>query len=286
VTTSEAPPRPLTSVMDETPRERVYRHGVVARAAHWLWALAMLVLVMSGLQIFNAAPYLDASDKSNPARRVLAFGAERVAGVPVGTTTIFGVTLRTTHLLGYTDDGLGEEAPRAFPAWATLPGPQDLADGRRWHLTFAWALTIALAAYLVAAAARGTLRELVLRPSDVPKLWPMQLYYFRLRKEPPPHGTYNPLQKAAYTAVLFVFFPLIVLTGLTLSPGVDAAAPWLTALFGGRQFARTWHFLLMVLLVGYFLVHLTMVVTTGMWNNVRSMITGWYVLGEHDGVGP
>lgn len=286
MTTSETASRPFSGVMHEPAAGRVYRHGIVARAAHWLWALAMLVLVMSGLQIFNAAPYLDASDKSDPGRRVLAFGAQRVGGVPVGTTTVFGLTLRTTHLLGYTDDGLGGESPRAFPAWATLPGPQDLADGRRWHLAFAWALTIAVAAYLVSAAARGTLRELVLRPSDLPKLWPMQLYYFRLRKEPPPHGTYNPLQKAAYTVVLFAFFPLIVLTGLTLSPGVDAAAPWLTALFGGRQFARAWHFLLMALLIGYFLVHLTMVVTTGMWNNMRSMITGWYALGEHDGVGP
>ncbi len=286
MTTSEAPTAAYPPVMAEASAERVYRHGVTARVAHWLWALAMLVLVMSGLQIFNAAPYLDASDKSNPARRVLAFGVERSGAAAAGTVRVFGLTLPAGHLLGYTDDGQGELAARAFPGWATLPGPQDLADGRRWHLAFAWALTIALVAYLVSAAARGTLRELVLRASDLPKLLPMQLYYFRLRKEPPPHGTYNPLQKAAYTVVLFGFFPLIVLTGLTLSPGVDAAAPWLTWIFGGRQFARTWHFLLMALLIGYFLVHLTMVVTTGMWNNLRSIITGWYVLGEHDGVGP
>jgi thiosulfate reductase cytochrome b subunit len=247
----------------------------------------MLVLVMSGLQIFNAAPYLDASDKSNPARRVLAFDAQRAAnGQPVGTTTIFGHTIPTTHLFGYTDDGSGGESPRAFPGWLTLPGPQSLADGRRWHLFFAWALFISLVAYLISAAVRGTLRDLVIRPSDFPKLLPMQLYYFRLRKEPPPHGTYNPLQKVAYTVVLFGMFPLLMITGLTLSPAIDAAFPWLTALFGGRQFARTWHFTLMVLLIGYFTTHLALVVTTGMWNNIRSMITGWYVLGKHDGVGP
>ena len=272
--------------MTATPGKPVYRHGIVARTTHWLWALAMLVLVMSGLQIFNAAPYLDASDKSNPARRVLAFDAQRVAGTDVGYTIVFGHALRTTHLFGFTDDGMGEEGPRAFPAWLTLPGAQDLADGRRWHLLFAWALFVALVGYLISAAVRGTLRELVLRPSDLPKLLPMQLYYLRLCKDPPPHGTYNPLQKAAYTVVLFVLFPLVVITGLALSPGVDAAAPWLTALFGGRQFARTWHFTVMALLLGYFATHLVLVVTTGMWNNVRSMVTGWYVLGEHDGVGP
>jgi len=266
--------------------ERVYRHTVTARTTHWVWALAILVLVMSGLQIFNAAPYLDASDKSNPQRRVLAFGAQMQGGQPVGTTTIFGHTIRTTHLFGYTDDGMGGEAERAFPAWLTLPGPQSLADGRLWHLFFAWALFIAYVAYVFDAALRGTLREWILRPSDLPKLLPMQLYYLRLRPEPPPHGTYNPLQKAAYTIVLLAFFPLLIITGLALSPGVDAAVPWLTWVLGGRQFARTWHFTLMAFLVGYFATHLVLVLSTGVWNNMRSMITGWYALKKYDGVGP
>jgi len=266
--------------------ERVYRHDVIARTTHWLWSLAILVLVMSGLQIFNAAPYLDASDKSNPARRVLAFGAQKVDGRPVGTTTIFGHPFTTTHLLGYTDDGMGQEAARAFPGWLTLPGTQDLADGRRWHLFFAWALFIAWVTYVISAGIRGKLRDLVMRPVDFTRLWPMQLYYLRLRKEPPPHGTYNPLQKLTYNVVLFVMFPLLIVTGLALSPGVDAALPWLTAVLGGRQFARTWHFTLMVLLLVYFATHMFLVLTTGMWNNLRSMIAGWFVLGEHDGVGP
>src|ERR1700684_777780 len=96
------------------PCERVYRHTVTARVTHWLWALALLVLVMSGLQIFNAAPYLDASDKSDPPRRVLSCDAQKAAdGKPIGTTTIFGHTFTTTHVLGYTDDGQGGEAERA-----------------------------------------------------------------------------------------------------------------------------------------------------------------------------
>jgi thiosulfate reductase cytochrome b subunit len=116
--------------------KRVYRHSVAARLSHWLWTLAMLVLVMSGLQIFNAAPYLDASDKSNPAKRVLAIGAQRSARDPqqtVGQITIFGHAFTTTGVLGYTDDGNGARTERAFPGWVTLPGEQDLADGRRWH---------------------------------------------------------------------------------------------------------------------------------------------------------
>ncbi|MGD0051156.1 MAG: cytochrome b/b6 domain-containing protein, partial [Vulcanimicrobiaceae bacterium] len=91
---------------------------------------------------------------------------------------------------------------------------------------------------------------------------------------------------AAYTLVLFVLFPLVVLTGMALSPGIDAAWPWLTSLFGGRQFARLWHFVFMGILVAYTFGHLLLVATTGAWNNVRSMVTGWYVLGRNDGVGP
>jgi thiosulfate reductase cytochrome b subunit len=267
---------------------RVYRHSIAARVSHWLWTLAMFILLMSGLQIFNAAPYLDASDKSNPAKRVLVIGSNDTGGPQhiVGLTKIFGHMFTTTGVLGYTDDGMGAKTERAFPGWATLPGEQDLADGRLWHLFFGWFLILAIVVYLIAGAIRKDLRELILRPSDLPKLLPMQLYYLRLRKEPPPHGAYNPLQKAAYTVVLFGFIPLIILSGLALSPGVDAIAGPLTAVFGGRQFARLWHFALMLLLIGYFLTHMVLVFATGAWNNIRSMVTGWYTLGEHDGVGP
>lgn len=274
--------------MKETPAtgEKIYRHSVVARITHWCWTLAMLVLVMSGLQIFVAAPYLDASDKSNPARRILSIDAHQdPSGKPVGTTTVFGHTFVTTHVLGFTDDGQGGESQRAFPGALTLPAVQDLASGRTWHLFFAWVLTLSIIAYLISAFVRKDLRELVLRPSDLPKLLPMQLYYFRLRKEPPPHGKYNPLQKAAYTAVLFGFIPLIIITGMALSPGIDAISGPLVWILGGRQFARTWHFTLMAILIAYFAIHMVLVFSTGPWNNIKSMVTGWYRLKDHDGVG-
>jgi thiosulfate reductase cytochrome b subunit len=108
----------------------------------------------------------------------------------------------------------------------------------------------------------------------------MQAYYLRLRKTPPPYGTYNPLQKAAYTLIGFVIAPLVVLTGLALSPGVDAISHPLTMLFGGRQFARLWHFAGMLTLIAFFCVHVFQVATQGVVNQMRSMITGWY-RGEH-----
>ncbi|HEY5258294.1 MAG TPA: cytochrome b/b6 domain-containing protein [Candidatus Baltobacteraceae bacterium] len=257
----------------------VYRYPIVTRLAHWLWVLAFLVLVSSGLQIFNAAPYLDASDKSNPARRVLSIDSPAEG---VGTTTIFGRTLTTTGWLGWTSDGMGSETARGFPGWITIPAYQDLASGRRWHFFFAWLATLCWIAWLISSAIKGNLRKILLRPRDLRDLWPMQAYYLKLRKEPPAYDTYNPLQKAAYTAILFVITPLVVLTGLALSPGIDAFAQPLTAVFGGRQFARTWHFAGMIVLIAFFVVHTFQVATQGVVNQMRSMITGWYRPGAHE----
>jgi thiosulfate reductase cytochrome b subunit len=260
-------------------RKSVYRHSVATRFTHWLFFLAFLALVSSGLQIFNAAPYLDASDKSEPQHRVFAVDSPRDG---TGETFVFGHAFNTTGWLGWTDDGMGEQGARAFPGWITIPAYQDLADGRRWHLFFAWIMIVAGAIYMLWGFTRGNLRELLLGRGDLPKLLPMQLYYLHLRKEPPPHGKYNPLQKLAYTLVLFVFAPLIVLSGLALSPGFDAWVPWLTQAFGGRQFARLWHFVFMIALIGFFVVHVLLVSTTGVINHLRSMVTGWYRLGRYE----
>lgn len=260
----------------------VYRHSIVTRITHWLFFIAFLALVSSGLQVFNAAPYLDASDKSNPAKRVLSFDSPQDG---TGVTVLFGHRFNTTGLFGWTDDGMGGTAARAFPGWLTIPAYQDLADGRRWHFFFAWIMVLCGIFYIASGLGKRNLSELVLRPRDVPKLIPMQLYYLRLRKEPPEHGTYNPLQKLAYSLVLFVFAPVLVLSGLALSPGVDAWVHPLTVVFGGRQFARLWHFVFMIALIGFVLTHVVLVATQGVLNQIRSMITGWYRLRAHDGTG-
>jgi thiosulfate reductase cytochrome b subunit len=259
--------------MKDAARPAIYRYALLTRVSHWVWFVAFLVLVGSGLQIFNASPNLDASDQSDPARRVLAIGSPADG---VGTTTIFGHAFVTTGWLGWTGDGMGSRGEHAFGASITIPGYQDLAGGRRWHFFFAWIAAACWLAWLISTIRKGNLREMVLRPSDVPKLWPMQAYYLKLRTAPPPHGTYNPLQKAAYTSVLFVIAPLVVLTGLALSPGIDAIANPLTFLLGGRQFARLWHFAGMLLLLGFFAVHTFQVLTQGVVNQMRSMISGWY----------
>ncbi len=283
---STAPVAPARAEPAATDGPVVFRHSVTVRLTHWIGAFAFILLVLSGFAIFNAAPYLDASDLSNPAHRVLAFGSvDKPDGSHAGVTTVFGHDFTTTHLFGYTDDGQGGEAPRAFPGWLTWPAYQDLAGARVWHFFFGWVMVLVGTIYLVVGLLRRDLALLIVRPSDFPKMWPMQAYYLRLRKDPPPHGKYNPLQKAGYTVVLFVLCPFIVLTGLALSPGVDAFAAPLTTVLGGRQFARTWHFLATLALVAFLFGHVFLVASTGFFNNMRSMTLGTYRLGKNEGTG-
>jgi thiosulfate reductase cytochrome b subunit len=131
--------------------------------------------------------------------------------------------------------------------------------------------------WVIASLANGHLwRDVILKPRDIRELPRDIIEHVKLRFVH--RRTYSPLQKAAYFAVFFVLFPLIILTGLTMSPGMDAAWPWLVDIFGGRQTARTIHFIVMVLLVLFFVVHIVMVVLAGPINELRSMITGYYRL--------
>ncbi len=92
---------------------------------------------------------------------------------------------------------------------------------------------------------------------------------------------YNVLQKLAYLIVVFVLGPVMVLAGLTMSPRLDASYPILLEIFGGRQSARTIHFICAFSFLGFFVIHIVMVLLSGVFNNLRSMITGWYNLGEN-----
>lgn len=89
---------------------------------------------------------------------------------------------------------------------------------------------------------------------------------------------YNVLQKLTYTGILFIVAPLIVLTGLAMSPTIDTACPWLLTILGGRQAARTIHFVACFSFVGFITVHILQVILTGFLNNIRSMITGWFIV--------
>jgi thiosulfate reductase cytochrome b subunit len=258
----------------------VRRHRLSTRIWHWVNALALVVMLMSGLMIFNAHPRLywgEYGANFDPAW--FEIGA---TGEGEGMLRIGDLRLETTGVLGVWTDPEGEVRRRAFPWWATIPSRYSLADARLWHLAFAWLLAPALIAYLTWSLANGHLRRdiRITRSELAPKhIWREIADHARLRF---PTGaaalSYNTLQKLAYAAVLFVLLPLVVLTGLAMSPGLDAWVPLLTQAFGGRQSARSIHFLCAFGLVAFFLVHIVMVILAGPVNELRAMITGRYRL--------
>ena len=143
------------------------------------------------------------------------------------------------------------------------------------HRIFAWPMLIAGAVYLAAAIARGGMRAMLLRRADVPKMLPMAQYYLGQRSHPPLHGKYNPLQKAAYTGVIFVVAPLIVITGYAMWSHAPLGHALADAL-GGRHLVKLGHIAGMVALVAFFVGHMVMVAATGLRANLRAMVTGWH----------
>jgi len=265
--------------------ELVYRQSVWTRLTHWLWATSLFFLLLTGLQIFNAHPALYIGDQSGFQfeNSVLEIGAENSPDGPVGYTTVFGKRFHTTGVLGLTMPN-GELSARAFPSWATIPSYQDLATGRVVHFFFAWLLVGTLLVWAVAAIANGHLRrDIIPNAADIRNISQDVTDHARLRF----HHTreYSVLQKLAYASVLLVMLPLMILTGLAMSPGMNAWMPWLPELLGGRQTARTIHFVVMVLLVLFFIVHMAMILAAGPVNEMRSIITGWYRTGPAKGQG-
>jgi Ni/Fe-hydrogenase b-type cytochrome subunit len=229
----------------------VYRHRRSTRIWHWLNALTIFVMLMSGMMIFNAHPRLYWGEYgANADRAWLALSGTRAAP--------------------------------AFPGWATIPTSYNLAGARSWHFLFAWLLVVPGLLYgLWSFRNRHIQRDLAPRREELsPRhIWQDIKDHARLRFPAGPAALdYNILQKASYLGILFFLLPLIVLTGLTLSPGMDAGWPWLLDLFGGRQSARSLHFIAAALIAAFILVHLVMVVLAGPINEVRSMITGRYRL--------
>src|ERR1700691_4780780 len=261
----------------------VQRHSVATRVLHWLNALCVFLVLMSGLQIFNAHRRLywgQYGANTDHAALEMTVG-DPAKRQPLGMLRIGHHEIPTTGFLGVSKDGSGELIERGFPSWATIPGYQDLAMGRRLHFFFAWVLVFSSALYFIISFATGHVQRDLLPTRTQWSLNGIARDFWdhvRLRF---PTGEaarhYNSLQKLAYLAVLFILAPMILATGLTMSPGFDAGFPGLLNLFRGRQSARTLHFICAISLVLFIVTHFAMVLLAGPLNELRSMVTGRYV---------
>jgi thiosulfate reductase cytochrome b subunit len=262
------------------------RHHLATRIWHWVNALVATILLMSGLMIFNAHPQLYWGD----------FGSrEDYAWLQIDDTRTTGfirignASVETTGVLGLSLDTHDNVRRVAFPGWATIPTGYDLAAARRWHFAFAWIFALGLTAFMLISLFNGHIRkDLHVRRAEWrwAALWRDIKDHARLHFSDKKHTShYNIIQKFSYISLIFLLLPLLILTGITMSPAMNAAWPWLLDLFGGRQSARSLHFIGAALLMLFVVVHLIMVLLSGPIKGIRSMITGrpMTVLKPHHG---
>jgi len=254
---------------------KIYRHRWPVRVMHWVNVICLALLLGSGLQIFNAHPSLSWGETNTPQSTWLELTAIRAAdGRPHGRTILLGHSIPTNGVLGASTSE-GQHVQRGFPSWSTLPGPRSLAMGRRWHFFFGWLFVLNGAAYIFwSAGSKHLTRDLVPNRNDWRNLGQSIRDHLRLRHTEEAGARYNVLQRLAYLGVILAACAIVTM-GLTLSPRLDAAFPWLVDLVGGRQSARSFHFLLACGLVAFVAVHLFEVLISGVINQLRSMITGY-----------
>ena len=247
----------------DEPKSPIAGHTRWVRISHWVLATSVLMLAFSGFEILMVHPRLYWGKVGNDL-----------------TPSLFELPISRNYKHN------GWASPVAFfPGASPVVSAARTYDifnqnswGRSLHFLAAWLLVVTGMVYVVTGVAtRHLWRHLVPRLRDLAPgpLWQefvthLHLPMPRARGGPP----YGRLQKLTYAGVIFIALPLMVLTGLAMSPAVTAAAPGLLDLFGGSQSARTIHFFMFAALVLFLIVHLVMVALTGFRRQMRAMTFG------------
>jgi thiosulfate reductase cytochrome b subunit len=223
------------------------RHAVFVRVTHWLTVVAFVALLVTGVEILISHPRFYWGETGN-----------------VNTQPLFKIPIPSSR--------------GTVPTGYSYTMPDQNGWSRYLHFEASWLLVVTGLFYLAFGVGRRHFRRNLL-PSGTdlaPKsLSASVIDHLRFKRPSTDEAlSYNVLQRLSYLGVIFVIFPLIIWTGLAMSPAVTGAAPWLVTLMGGRQSARTIHFFLTGALVLFLLVHLFMVVFAGFWSRMRPMITG------------
>ena len=237
-----AVPVVASPVKTETPR-----HAAFVRVTHWLTVVSFLALLITGGEIVISHPRFYWGETGNVNMRPLFT-------IPIPSS-------RDTVPTGY-----------------KYVMPDQNGWSRYLHFQAAWLLVLTGLVYVVAGFTSGHFRKnLVPSPGDrTPRVhWRRIAQY--LRRAPPDPAearSYNVLQRTTYLTVIFILFPLVIWTGLALSPGFNSAFPLAVNLLGGRQSARTLHFFVSGALLLFLILHVVMVAVSGFWTRTRAMITG------------
>jgi thiosulfate reductase cytochrome b subunit len=236
-------------------RSKTVRHTGVVRVTHWLTFIAFIALLISGGEIVISHPRFYWGEVGN-----------------VNTKPLFVIPIPSSR----------DTVPTSY----NYVMPDQNGWSRYLHFEAAWVAVLTGLVYGTYGSLSGHFKKnLIPERRD----WTWRTYRERitryLRRGVPDQAeetSYNVLQRSAYLVVIFIFFPLIIWTGLAMSPSFTAAFPWTVALLGGRQSARTIHFIDSGLLLAFLLVHITMVAVSGFRSRMRAMITGHIRDGEED----
>ncbi len=234
-------------------------HGFPAwiRYAHFFNFLFVTMLIRSGLSILMDHPRLYFNNDCTP-------GSEWIRFTPLKVPTDRVWTAK--------QDG------RYISPLAALPGYRHTVGvARSWHFIDVYGFLITGVIFICLLFMTDQWRRLV--PTSgivVIQAWNTFVHYANLHLPPEPDGFYgyNALQQLAYFAVVFVFGPLQIMTGISMSPAVVNHFPWYARLFGGRQGGRSIHFLMMLGFVAFIVVHVTLVVMTGFVRNMNHIVFG------------
>jgi thiosulfate reductase cytochrome b subunit len=231
--------------------------------SHWILAVSVLTLAFSGFAILMVHPRLYWGEVGNDL-----------------TPALLELPISRNHQYG----GWGERMPISADAAGPISASRtyEIFNQNGWarslHFLAAWCLVLPGGAYLLMGLFGRHFRAHIWpRAADLaPRLvWRDLVDHLRLRIPPASGGpNYGVLQKTAYSLVVFVVTPLVTVSGLTMSPAVTAAFPFLLRLFGGYQSARTIHFFTFVALLLFVLVHVAMVIRSGFRRQVRAMTVG------------
>jgi len=223
------------------------RHADLVRVTHWITTLCFFALLVSGMEIVISHPRFYWGETGN-----------------VLTTPLFKIPIPSSRSL--------------VPTGYGYVMPDQNGWSRALHFQSAWIVVATGLLYVIWGLVTGHFRKALLpAKTDLSRrgIWTVianHLHFKRPRDEEA--WSYNVLQRLTYLFVIFILFPLVIWTGLAMSPAFVSAFPATVTLLGGRQTARTLHFFITLALTLFLLVHVALVALAGFRSRMRAMITG------------